>query len=147
MFVLCFSTHRVTFSLFLQTLWESALEGNDVLRADEGVGARLAAESNFLPVDALCLELRAGGASEAHEAEVRRRLGQLRQLDLLDFLAYLPLFIRTHAAILDDPLSLKPRRGLEHALEPLDLTKRSTPAGSRVASGGTATRLKNGELQ
>ncbi len=59
---------------------------------------------NKIPIDQLCVELRAGGVSYQHECEVREKLGHLGALDLLDFLTYVPLFIMIHDAVVANPL-------------------------------------------
>ncbi|CAN0263354.1 unnamed protein product, partial [Lampetra planeri] len=57
----------------------------------------------------LALELRAGGVSPRHERAVRGYGGggghQDRSLDLLDFLSFLPLFVRIHGSVLARPLA------------------------------------------
>ncbi|WAR07649.1 LOW QUALITY PROTEIN: hypothetical protein MAR_017607 [Mya arenaria] len=45
-------------------------------------------ETNSIPIDQLCVDLRAGGVSLEHELEVREKLSHLHALDLLDFLTY-----------------------------------------------------------
>ncbi|KAK3098026.1 hypothetical protein FSP39_015456 [Pinctada imbricata] len=62
-------------------------------------------ETNKIPLDQLCVELRAGGVSQKHENEVREKLRHLPALDLLDFLTYVPLFIMIHESVVDNPLS------------------------------------------
>lgn len=61
-------------------------------------------ETNKISIDQLCVELRAGGVSLAHEIEVREKLSHLDALDLLDFLSYIPLFIMIHQSVVDNPL-------------------------------------------
>ncbi|XP_059367182.1 mucin-2 [Carassius carassius] len=51
----------------------------------------------------LLVELKAGGIRPEHEASVRRELRSLRSLDLLDFLAHLPLFILIHNSVIANP--------------------------------------------
>ncbi|CAN0191208.1 unnamed protein product [Lampetra fluviatilis] len=57
----------------------------------------------------LALELCAGGVSPRHERAVRGYGGggghQDRSLDLLDFLSFLPLFVRIHGSVLARPLA------------------------------------------
>lgn len=60
-------------------------------------------DTNTIPLDQLCIELRAGGISQDHEQEVREKLGHLKALDLLDFLTYIPLFIMIHESVVDNP--------------------------------------------
>ena len=61
-------------------------------------------ETKKLPIDNLCVELRAGGVGLLHEKEVRDKLGHLVALDLLDFLTYMPLFIMLHQSVISNPL-------------------------------------------
>lgn len=61
-------------------------------------------ETNSIPLNQLCVELRAGGVRYEHELEVREKLKHLKELDLLTFLAYIPLFIMLHESIVDNPL-------------------------------------------
>lgn len=61
-------------------------------------------ETNKIPLEQLCVDLRAGGISLEHEDEVRRTLSHLRALDLLDFLTYIPLFIMIHQSVVENPL-------------------------------------------
>ena len=61
-------------------------------------------ETNTIPLDQLCVELRAGGVSLQHEREVREKLGHLSSLDLLDFMTYIPLFLMIHTSVVDNPL-------------------------------------------
>jgi hypothetical protein len=49
-------------------------------------------DTNKIPLEQLCIELRAGGISPEHEMEVREKLGHLKALDLLDFLTYSILY-------------------------------------------------------
>lgn len=58
-----------------------------------------------LPIDKLCLELKAGGVSPYHEQEVRHRLGWMKALDILDYLTYMPLFIMIHESVIENPLA------------------------------------------
>ncbi|XP_055046433.2 uncharacterized protein [Misgurnus anguillicaudatus] len=51
----------------------------------------------------LLVELKAGGIRPEDEASVRRELRGLRSLDLLDFLAHLPLFILIHNSVIANP--------------------------------------------
>ncbi|XP_061618446.1 uncharacterized protein LOC133472104 isoform X2 [Phyllopteryx taeniolatus] len=67
-------------------------------RADSG-GRR-----GFISAEQLLLELKAGGVRPEREAAIARELRNLPPLDLLDFLAYLPLFTLIHASVVADPL-------------------------------------------
>ncbi|CAH1244753.1 Hypp7378 [Branchiostoma lanceolatum] len=59
--------------------------------------------SNRIPLEHLMLELQAGGVSMAHQNEVRAELAHLDNLDLLDFLAYVPLFTMIHQSVVNNP--------------------------------------------
>ncbi|XP_078694526.1 uncharacterized protein LOC144923682 isoform X4 [Branchiostoma floridae x Branchiostoma belcheri] len=59
--------------------------------------------SNRIPLEHLMLELQAGGVSMEHQREVRAELAHLDNLDLLDFLAYVPLFIMIHQSVVNNP--------------------------------------------
>ena len=72
----------------LQTLWECSFDP----------------ATNAIPLDVLCLELRAGGVSYEHECQARRRLAHLGSLGILDFLIYIPLFVMIHESVVDNPL-------------------------------------------
>ncbi|XP_067284344.1 uncharacterized protein [Pseudorasbora parva] len=56
-----------------------------------------------IEAEQLLVELKAGGIRPEHEASVRRELRNLRSLDLLDFLAHLPLFILIHNSVIANP--------------------------------------------
>ena len=58
---------------------------------------------NKIPLDQLCVELRAGGVANENITEVREKLGHLKTLDLLDFMAYIPLFIMIHESVVHNP--------------------------------------------
>ncbi|XP_076015921.1 uncharacterized protein LOC143008176 [Genypterus blacodes] len=53
----------------------------------------------------LLLELRAGGIRLEQEAAVAQQLRHIPSLDLLDFLAYLPLFMLIHKSVISNPLN------------------------------------------
>ncbi|XP_078613613.1 uncharacterized protein LOC144883175 isoform X5 [Branchiostoma floridae x Branchiostoma japonicum] len=59
--------------------------------------------SNRIPLEHLMLELQAGGVSMEHQREVRAELAHLDNLDLLDFLAYVPLFTMIHQSVVNNP--------------------------------------------
>ncbi|KAM6961588.1 uncharacterized protein LKV04_020608 [Tautogolabrus adspersus] len=63
-----------------------------------------AAQSGFISAEQLLLELKAGGIQLEHEAAVRLELQHIPPLDLLDFLAYLPLFMLIHKSVISNPL-------------------------------------------
>ncbi|XP_056312341.1 uncharacterized protein LOC130223526 [Danio aesculapii] len=56
-----------------------------------------------IEAEQLLVELKAGGIRPEHEASVRRELRNLHSLDLLDFLAHLPLFILIHNSVIANP--------------------------------------------
>ena len=74
---------------FCQRLWKACLD----------------ADTNLMSRDRLILELKAGGISQTHEDYVKQTLtGQGIQLDFLDFLTYLPLFLLIHQSVVFNPL-------------------------------------------
>ncbi|XP_068995964.1 uncharacterized protein [Embiotoca jacksoni] len=63
------------------------------------------AQRGFISGEQLLLELQAGGIRlQEQEAAVRMELQRVTPLDLLDFLAYLPLFMLIHKSIISNPL-------------------------------------------
>lgn len=82
-------------ALVLQQLFLFLLEAQS--EGTEAPQGRISAEQ-------LLVELKAGGIREEHEEEVRRELRSLHSLDLLDFLAHLPLFILIHNSVIANPL-------------------------------------------
>ncbi|XP_057179437.1 uncharacterized protein LOC130547490 [Triplophysa rosa] len=56
-----------------------------------------------IDAEQLLVELKAGGIRSEDEVSVRRELRNLRSLDLLDFLAHLPLFILIHNSVIANP--------------------------------------------
>ncbi|XP_027147733.1 uncharacterized protein LOC113748379 [Larimichthys crocea] len=68
-------------------------------REDTGV-----TQQGFISAEQLLLELKAGGIHLDQEAAVRRELQNIPPLDLLDFLAYLPLFMLIHKSVISNPL-------------------------------------------
>ncbi|KAE8281300.1 hypothetical protein D5F01_LYC20278 [Larimichthys crocea] len=69
-------------------------------REDTGV-----TQQGFISAEQLLLELKAGGIHLDQEAAVRRELQNIPPLDLLDFLAYLPLFMLIHKSVISNPLN------------------------------------------
>ncbi|XP_051976306.1 uncharacterized protein LOC127638705 isoform X2 [Xyrauchen texanus] len=61
------------------------------------------AHQGCIEAEQLLVELKAGGIRPEHEESVRRELRNLRSLDLLDFLAHLPLFILIHNSVIANP--------------------------------------------
>ncbi|KAK3544766.1 hypothetical protein QTP86_026774 [Hemibagrus guttatus] len=70
----------------------------------EGQSEGSEAPQGRISAEQLLVELKAGGIREECEEEVRRELRSLRSLDLLDFLAHLPLFILIHNSVIANPL-------------------------------------------
>ncbi|KAM6896130.1 uncharacterized protein PEZ65_021274 [Lycodopsis pacificus] len=62
------------------------------------------AQRGFISAEQLLLELKAGGIHLEQEAAVRLELQHIPPLDLLDFLAYLPLFMLIHKSVIANPL-------------------------------------------
>ncbi|XP_028256316.1 uncharacterized protein LOC114432486 [Parambassis ranga] len=62
------------------------------------------AQKGFISAEQLLLELKAGGIHLEQEAAVRLELQRIPPLDLLDFLAYLPLFMLIHKSVISNPL-------------------------------------------
>ncbi|KAM7378390.1 hypothetical protein PAMA_013342 [Pampus argenteus] len=58
----------------------------------------------FISAEQLLLELKAGGIHLEQEAAIRLELQRIPPLDLLDFLAYLPLFMLIHKSVISNPL-------------------------------------------
>ncbi|XP_077399717.1 uncharacterized protein LOC144034662 [Vanacampus margaritifer] len=63
----------------------------------------------FISAEQLALELKAGGIRPAQEAAIARQLRKLPPLDLIDFLAYLPLFMLIHTSVVANPLDDAPQ--------------------------------------
>nr|XP_039271819.1 uncharacterized protein LOC120346203 isoform X3 [Styela clava] len=64
------------------------------------------AQGNYrVPMESLWLELHAGGISEEHENQARRTLAHMKEMDLMDFLTYLPLFLLVHSQVVKNPLN------------------------------------------
>ncbi|XP_070709945.1 uncharacterized protein [Pempheris klunzingeri] len=63
------------------------------------------AERGFISAEQLLLELKAGGIHLEQEAAIRLELQHIPPLDLLDFLAYLPLFMLIHKSVISNPLN------------------------------------------
>ncbi|XP_047431524.1 uncharacterized protein LOC125000172 [Mugil cephalus] len=62
------------------------------------------AQPGFISAEQLLLELKAGGIRLEQEAAIRLELQHIPPLDLLDFLAYLPLFMLIHKSVISNPL-------------------------------------------
>ncbi|KAM4569994.1 uncharacterized protein PAE49_009251 isoform 2-T2 [Odontesthes bonariensis] len=62
------------------------------------------AQQGFISGEQLLLELKAGGIHLEQEAAIRLELQRIPPLDLLDFLAYLPLFMLIHKSVISNPL-------------------------------------------
>ncbi|XP_049422781.1 uncharacterized protein LOC125882878 isoform X1 [Epinephelus fuscoguttatus] len=63
------------------------------------------AQQGFISAEQLLLELKAGGIHLEQEAAIRLELQHMPPLDLLDFLAYLPLFMLIHKSVIANPLN------------------------------------------
>ncbi|XP_017566805.1 uncharacterized protein LOC108435459 isoform X2 [Pygocentrus nattereri] len=70
----------------------------------EGQAGGTVTTQGCISAEQLLVELKAGGIRQEHEEAVRRELRSLRSLDLLDFLAHLPLFILIHNSVIANPL-------------------------------------------
>ncbi|XP_030576571.1 flocculation protein FLO11 [Archocentrus centrarchus] len=68
-------------------------------QADAGV------QKGLISAEQLLLELKAGGIHLEQEVAVRLELQHIPPLDLLDFLAYLPLFMLIHKSVISNPLN------------------------------------------
>ncbi|CAB1413848.1 unnamed protein product [Pleuronectes platessa] len=62
------------------------------------------AQQGFISAEQLLLELKAGGIHLEQEPAITLQLQQFPPLDLLDFLAYLPLFMLIHNSVISNPL-------------------------------------------
>ncbi|XP_034433795.1 uncharacterized protein LOC117757120 isoform X2 [Hippoglossus hippoglossus] len=67
-------------------------------RGDDG------AQQRFISAEQLLLELKAGGIHLEQEPAITLQLQHFPPLDLLDFLAYLPLFMLIHNSVISNPL-------------------------------------------
>ncbi|KAM8883364.1 uncharacterized protein ACB058_020736 isoform 2-T3 [Synchiropus picturatus] len=61
-------------------------------------------QQGFISSEQLLLELKAGGIHLEQEAAIRLQLQNIPPLDLLGFLAYLPLFMIIHNSVIANPL-------------------------------------------
>ena len=61
-------------------------------------------QQGFISAEQLLVELKAGGIHPDQEAAVREELRSIGSLDLMAFLAYLPLFILIHNSVIANPL-------------------------------------------
>lgn len=60
--------------------------------------------TNSMSRDRLIIELKAGGVSPNHLEEVKKTLASnFADLDFLDFLTYIPLFLAIHNSIIKNP--------------------------------------------
>ncbi|CAL8277325.1 unnamed protein product [Gadus morhua 'NCC'] len=75
-----------------------------LLEGQAAGGSAAATPPGRVGAEQLLVELRAGGVPRRQEAAVEAELRRLRSLDLLDFLAHLPLFILIHRSIVANPL-------------------------------------------
>ncbi|XP_068163553.1 uncharacterized protein [Antennarius striatus] len=65
----------------------------------------IADQQGFISTEQLLLELKAGGIHLEQEAVIRTKLQHMPPLDLLDFLAYLPLFMLIHKSVISNPFN------------------------------------------
>ncbi|KAM4614643.1 uncharacterized protein ACJ7VT_009910 [Polymixia lowei] len=70
----------------------------------EGQAGGAVAQQGLISAEQLLVELKAGGIHQEQEAAIRQELQRMHSLDLLDFLAYLPLFVIIHRSIIANPL-------------------------------------------
>lgn len=76
-------------TFFFKRLWEAAQDP----------------DTNMMSKEKLIIELRAGGISRQHIEEVEKGLMSKRtELDFLDFLTYIPLFLYIHDSVIQNPL-------------------------------------------
>ncbi|XP_029681648.1 proline-rich protein 36 isoform X3 [Takifugu rubripes] len=62
-------------------------------------------QQGFISPEQLLLELKAGGIHLEQEATILRKLRHIPPLDLLDFLAHLPLFMLIHNSVISNPFN------------------------------------------
>ncbi|CAL8385904.1 unnamed protein product [Boreogadus saida] len=105
---LCLHEERRVLWVHLLSLKMDVLPERRDTREVKGGGPRAARAAATPPgrvgAEQLLVELRAGGVPRRQEAAVEAELRRLRSLDLLDFLAHLPLFILIHRSIVANPL-------------------------------------------
>lgn len=71
---------------------------------EEQQHGEVGAPRGFISAEQLLLEVKAGGIHLEQEAAVRLELQHIPPLDLLGFLAYLPLFMLIHKSVISNPL-------------------------------------------
>lgn len=79
-------------------------------RDEPGLQQQQQQQQGFISAEQLLLELKAGGIHLEDEAVVRLQLQRVPPLDLLDFLAHLPLFMLIHKSVISNPLDDSSRR-------------------------------------
>ncbi|KAL0962894.1 hypothetical protein UPYG_G00346840 [Umbra pygmaea] len=62
------------------------------------------AQQGCIRAEQLLVELKAGGIHPEQEESIKQELQHISSLDLLDFLAYLPLFLLIHNSVITNPL-------------------------------------------
>ncbi|CAB1345955.1 unnamed protein product, partial [Coregonus sp. 'balchen'] len=62
------------------------------------------AQQGCISAEQLLVELKAGGIRPEQEEAIKQELRHISSLDLLDFLAYLPLFVLIHNSVIANPL-------------------------------------------
>ncbi|XP_029597821.1 flocculation protein FLO11 isoform X3 [Salmo trutta] len=70
----------------------------------EGQTGGAVAQQGCISAEQLLVELKAGGIRPEQEEAIKQELRHISSLDLLDFLAYLPLFVLIHNSVIANPL-------------------------------------------
>ncbi|XP_036800710.1 uncharacterized protein LOC110490429 isoform X8 [Oncorhynchus mykiss] len=70
----------------------------------EGQSGGAVAQQGCISAEQLLVELKAGGIRPEQEEAIKQELRHISSLDLLDFLAYLPLFVLIHNSVIANPL-------------------------------------------
>ncbi|XP_019898596.2 uncharacterized protein LOC105030163 isoform X2 [Esox lucius] len=70
----------------------------------EGQSGGSVAQQGCISAEQLLVELKAGGVRPEQEEAIKQELQHVGSLDLLDFLAYLPLFLLIHNSVITNPL-------------------------------------------
>ena len=94
--------------LVITHFWPFPLQQLFLFLLEAQTGGAVAPTEGCISTEQLLLELKAGGLRRDQEEAVLRELTHLGALDLLDFLAYLPLFILIHNSVVNNPLDDTP---------------------------------------
>ncbi|KAJ8007042.1 hypothetical protein DPEC_G00113470 [Dallia pectoralis] len=70
----------------------------------EGPAEGSVVQQGCISAEQLLVELKAGGIRPEQEEAIKQELQNVSSLDLLDFLAYLPLFLLIHKSVIANPL-------------------------------------------